>query len=273
MPAPVDAGGASVAVTRGTIFVSWTDSTPDPKWSRIATSHDNGATWRLRRLDAKPARLGTVVAASGSTVVTAWLRAPDHALIARLSLDGGATWQAPKVIQPPYPGNLQLEYSVAARPDRVAVAWTNFTDPLVNVRVAARDLWAAPVAVTADATVSSPAYGYLHAPIVKLIADTRVGIAFAGCRSDAVGGTCDYGLPDTVDDVLWAESQTNGAGWTTPVVISPATSAADGRIWPNTHDISVAWTSRNLRAVLVSRSSGEPDWFVRNFFTRGYGLP
>jgi hypothetical protein len=273
MPAPVDAGGPSVAVTGTTIFVAWSDSTPDPRWSRIASSHDNGATWTLRRLDAKPARRGTVVAASGSTVITAWLRAPDHALIARLSLDGGATWQAPKVIQAPYPDNPQLQYSVAARPDRVAIAWSNFLDPVINVRLATMGVWAAPASVTAPPADPTPVYGYLHAPIVKLLADTRVGLAFAGCRLDAIDGTCEYAFTDTVDDVLWSESQNNGIGWTTPNVISPADSAADGRTWPHTNDISVAWTSRNLRAVLVSRASGDPDWFLRNFFTRGYGLP
>ena len=129
------------------------------------------------------------------------------------------------------------------------------------------------VPISAQAPGGGYAYGYLHEPAISLLSSTRVGVAFAACYAYELDGSCGQGTAGTIDDALWAESANDGASWTSPAVISSVETAAAGWNWSNVARISVAWPSRDLRAVLVYRMSGETEWLSHNFFTRGYGLP
>ena len=272
IPGAQHPGRVSIAVGGRTIFVTWTDTAALSSWAWIAMSRDNGLTWTKRRLDAKFTSGETLVAASGATVVTAWLRWPGQALVTRLSLDGGNSWRYPVVTHAADPSQ-RVEFSLAARGERVAVAWAADREPSIDTRVATNGVWAPLVPISAQAPGGGYPYGYLHKPAISLLSATRVGVAFAACYAYEFDGSCGQGTAGTIDDALWAESTNNGAAWTTPVIVSSVDTVVGGQGWSNVARISVAWPSRDLRAVLVWRMSGETEWLNRDFYARGYGLP
>jgi BNR repeat protein len=283
-------GKPSVAVSGTRIFVAWTDGSGAQRWSRVAVTRDRGVTWTSRVLDAHPtspdigAQATTQVAASGTRVFAAWMRVGGTRLIGRVSVDSGATWQPPSVLAAtfapfPLPGvfpKLQSRFAIAARPDRMAVAWTGpWTDamddvPSLFVRVFAGGAWRAPATLTVPPPAGDPyPYGYVSSPVVTLLASTRVGLAWNACH-DYRSSDPMFGCGETYGgdfDPHWAESSNNGVAWTDPVIIDP--DAVFGTITA----ISAVWTSANLRGVLITRWNGEPDWDVHLRFSRGAGLP
>ena len=202
----------------------------------------------------------------------------------RVSLDSGATWQPPQVLAStftPFPlagvyPIMQSRFSIAARPDRMAIAWTGpWTDamddaPSLFVRVFAGGAWRAPTTLTVSPPAGDPyPYGYFSSPVVTLLANTRVGLAWNAChdlRSVNEIDACGERFGGDFDP-HWAESSTNGVAWTNPVIIDP------GAAFTTISAISAVWVSANLRGVLITRWNGEPDWDVQLRFSRGAGLP
>ncbi len=281
LPAPRLPGVPSVAVAGTTIHVAWTDATGSARWARVARSLDRGVTWTLRGLDATPTTGDTLVAASGLAVFTAWARRDSQAIVGRLSPDGGRTWPAPEVLATSTMAWAGI--AIAARPDRVAIAWAGLgqpevTAPELHVRVRAAGTWG-PTASLAAAPPGAEydSYGTFRMPAIRLLSTSRVGVAFAACYPYATAETpwdpCGAGAAGTSDDVLWAESTDNGRSWTPPTVVSPLGTKYGGWGFPNVGSVSAVWTSRDLRGVLADRLSGETDWNSRVFFTRGHGLP
>ena len=287
LPAPRTPGKPSVAVAGSTITIAWTDGSGSERWSRIAMSRDRGGSWTIRALDAKPTSPDTYsapttqVAASGSRTFAAWLRAGGTRLIGRASTDGGLTWQAPTIlattftpVETPYsavPGRAQ--FSIAARPDRMAIAWTGGWaatpgQPQLFTRVFADGAWGAPTTITASAAAGQHPYGYFAWPAITLLAATRVGVAAVVCE-DLREIDLLYGCGEPYGGafhVLWSESASNGRAWTTPVDVN-------GGSLTYADYVSVVWTSASLRGLLVDRADGEPDWDFSLLFYRGSGLP
>ena len=250
----------------------------------MASSTNQGITWTLRRLDAYPAAGATRIAASGTTVFTAWIRAGGKALIGRISTDGGRTWQYPAVLAtfaaPPYRYAYE-NIAIAARPDRLAVAWTGDTrasgaeSPELQVRVRSGGTWGRPAAIAAIPPDATWKYGFFHHVALTLLSTSRVGVGWAACYEDREfpDFRCYEATAGTADDALWTESTDNGASWSAATVVSSVDVVYGGSSWSNVGSISAVWPSAEMRGILVSRWSGEPEWDSRVFFTRGHGLP
>ncbi len=270
VPAPVSAGAPSVAVAGTTIHVAWTDAVAGQTWSRAARSTDHGRTWVSRRLDAHRAAGATRIAAAGSLVVAAWVRWPGGAVIGRISNDGGRTWRYPDVLGSTFTDGALVDVGIAARPDRLAVAWPGRNHPEVDnpeVRLRVHDgvAWQPTVIVPATPPAGRT-YSYNHEIAVTLLASSRIGLAWAAAK------WFDESVPWTYDDVLWSESSDNGASWTPVTIVSPLDTEYLGHPWSTAIGVSATWASRELRGVVVDRRDAEESNF-RLFFNRGSGLP
>jgi hypothetical protein len=270
VPAPVSAGAPSVAVAGTTIHVAWTDAVAGQTWSRAARSTDHGRTWVSRRLDAYRAAGGTRIAAAGSLVIAAWVRSPGGAVIARISTDGGRTWRYPDVLGSTFAAGSLVDVGIAARPDRLAVAWPGRShpevdNPEVRLRVHAGGAWQPTVIVPATPPVGRT-YSHNHEIAVTLLAGSRIGLAWAAAK------WFDEYVPWTYDDVLWSESSDNGASWTPVTSVSPLDTEYLGHLWSTAVGVSATWASGDLRGVLVDRRDAEESNF-RLFFNRGSAMP
>ncbi len=271
VPAPVGVEFPSVAVAGTTIHVAWSDSVALPHWGRVARSTDGGNSWTLRRLDARGTYGITKIAASGSAVFAVWVRYPDRALVGRFSGDGGLTWHYPEVLGSSTLGDLSDNFAIAARPDRLVVAWPGqgypaVESPEVRVRIRAGDSWLPTVSVAA-APPTGQTRGENHAISASLLAGSRVGLAWAPTFFT------EDGLFPLPTDVVWAESSDNGITWTPATVVSPAGTTYGAWAWPHVGSVSSIWSSRELRGVLINRFTPEPENNSRLFFSRGSGLP
>jgi hypothetical protein len=288
LPTTRTPGKPSVAVTGSTVAIAWTDSSGTDRWSRIALSRNRGSTWTLRTLDARPTDPDTFsppttqVSASGSRIFVAWLRVGGTRLVGRSSIDGGITWPAPTVLAtaftPAYQGYEAVpnrtQFSLAARPDRMALAWTGgwpatAGHPELFVRVFANGVWGSPSTITAVAGAGQFPYGYFFSPAATLLASTRVGVAAVVCE-DLRSADPIYGCGEPYGGnfhALWVESTGNGSSWTAPAEVDP------GAGYTTINAASAIWMSTGLRGVLVSRANGEPEWDYRITFSRGSGSP
>ncbi len=267
-------GEPSLAVVGTRIYLSWTDAGATPHWARYVTSADGGVSWMGGRLDTSPAlftsswEVTTQIAASGSTVFAAWLRSNGTDLMGRWSTNGGASWTAPTQLAVLEPGAVAKGFSIAARPDRLAIAWGDLDrdpadpSPLVHVRVSTGGAWQTPLTLSAVPPVAA-AYGRFSDPIVTLLASSRVGLAWAACTDNRVTDRpdeliCgDYGGYDA-KDILGSESTDNGAIWTPSAIVGSDTSYAEVA--------SATWVSSQLRGVLIGHPTGIT-------FRRGFDAP
>ncbi len=283
IPAKRAPGSPSLAVVGARIYVAWTDASGSERWSRYAISPDRGVTWTVGRLDPTTASAGdtnvgssTQIAASGSTVFAGWIRSNGRDLMGRRSTNGGATWSTPirlATLATPggYDGKWARSFSVAARPDRLAVSWgdavrvPDLPSPAIHVRVYAGGTWRAPTELTAVPPTAT-AYGQFRGPVVMLLAWSRVGLTWAGCidirpvdpYSELV---CDDYAGNSDADALWSESTDNGSTW------SEATVVASSAPYPVAGRISSTWLSSRLRGVLVGHANGHLS------FMRGFDAP
>ncbi len=242
-----------------------------PHRSRVASSTNQGITWTLRRLDAYPAAGATRIAASGTTVFTAWIRAGGKALIGRISTDGGRTWQYPAVLAtfaaPPY------RYAYRERRDRGAPGPPRRRLDRGHPRVGRGEPraagprpvgrhWGRPAAIAAIPPDATWKYGFFHHVALTLLSTSRVGVGWAACYEDRefADFRCYEATAGTADDALWTESTDDGASWSAATVVSSVDVVYGSSSWSNVGSISAVWPSADVRGILVSRWSGEPEW-------------
>jgi hypothetical protein len=214
------------------------------------------------------------VAASGTRVFAAWVRAGSRQLVGRASIDGGTSWASPQVLgalapNPGATGPLSAPFSIAARPDRMAVAWSggwpaDSGHPQVFVRVFAAGTWGVPSAITLSADIGDSPYGYVSSPAVTLLASTRVGLGFVVC-SDLRAIDPIYQCSEPYGGafrVMWAESASNGTSWTAPTDIN-----GGPLVWVGS--IAAVWPSANIRTVAAWWATGETEWISSVYLYRG----
>lgn len=258
-------GEPSLAVVGTRIYLAWTDAGASPHWSRYVTSTDRGVSWTGGRLDSAAAisasswTVTTQIAVSGSTIFAAWIRSNGTDLMGRWSTNGGASWTAPtRIAVLEGPEALARGFSIAARPDRLAITWGDVdralddASPFVHVRIYSGGGWQAPVTLTAIPSASA-AYGRFGKPIVMLLATSRVGLAWTGCSDNRVTPApdeliCgDYGGYDS-KDILWSESLDGGSTWTAAVIVGSAAEFSEV--------VSAIWVSAQHRGVLIGHPNG-----------------
>ncbi len=215
---PVPAAGGTNA------YVLWTNS--DTGKMTLARSIDQGANWLANvslgtttKLDTDDSTEGyggwPGICADGNVVGAAWFKNPAGNIVARVSLDGGATWGGAVTIEA---GNGAADNSYpqctardgGAGNQHVFFTWTNH----LLVKSAMFDNSRTVFTPGTVYTYASGIYdgGYGPAPVFSPDG-TDIGVAFTGCKKTLAVAHCDYYDSKARVDTLWTESD-NGGAWT-----------------------------------------------------------
>ena len=225
----------TVAAAGANVYVVYTDSGTGSV--KIKISRDRAATWKTVSLGSTAqstpsGRYGIPrIAASGNTVVVAWLSNSSGTVKARVSTDAGRTWSATGGLT----GSSTDIPAVAALGTRAAVAWTDGSSAVV--RTWSAGAWSSPRS-TGRPAVFTHSYG----PAIALSGSAGIGVAWTGCVT-----TCETWSSSTRANLVWSESRDGGASWFAGQVIgsSSASSARRYNDYP-----SILWPSSTVRHVL-----------------------
>ena len=225
----------TVAASGANVYVVYTDSATGSV--KIKISRDRAATWKTVTLGSTAwsttsGRYGIPrIAASGNTVVVAWLSNSSGTVKARVSTDAGRTWSATGGLT----GSSTDIPAVAALGARAAVAWTDGSSAVVRTWTAGA--WSSPRS-TGRPAVFTHSYG----AAIALSGSAGIGVAWTGCVT-----TCETWRSTTRANLVWSESRDGGASWFAGQVIgsSSASSARRYNDYP-----SVLWPSATVRHVL-----------------------
>jgi hypothetical protein len=228
----------TVAAAGSNVYVAYTDSNAGSV--RVKISRDRAATWSTVTLGTTSAGSTTAgrygmprIAASGNTVIVAWLANADGAVRARVSTDAGRTWSATGAIV----GTSTDIPAVAVLGSRAAVAWTDGSSAVVRTWYAGA--WSAPKATIVPAGAT---YTDTYSPAIALNGTGGVGVAWTGCVT-----ACTSWTSSTRANLVWSESKDNGRSWFVGQVLGspPSTTARRYNDYP-----SVLWPSATRRHVI-----------------------
>ena len=227
----------TVAAAGSNVYVAYTDSGAGSV--KIKISRDRAATWKTVTLGStawstNSGRYGLPrIAASGNTVVVAWLSNSSGAVKARVSTDAGRSWSAVGSLSPT---STDLP-AVAALGSRAAVAWTDGSSAVVRIR--SGGAWSAPKSTVIP---NGAAYTHSYGPAVALNGTAGVGVAWTGCVT-----ACESWTSSTRADLVWSESRDGGASWFAGQVIGSSSASSTRRY--NDYP-SILWPSATVRHVL-----------------------
>ncbi len=232
----------SIAISGSTVVVGYTNAaTGDVK---VATSKDRGRTWKTVKVGTTSVkgfggRTGLVnVAVSGKTIAVAWIASLHGSTKVRISTNTGTSFGTATSL----PGAQDMA-GLAIAGSRIGVAWL---DGNLNVRIRTSGTWGPKRVVPTGWGLDengSPSTYQLYGPAIALFG--TAGIAAAASGEYTFCGGCD---PGNGSDLVWSESSTNGAMWTSPDRIALASDTSRYNDMP-----SIVWTSATERYVLVNR--------------------
>jgi hypothetical protein len=209
----------TIAAAGADVYVAYTDANSGSV--RLLTSHNRGATWSNLALGTTSAtstaggKTGLPsVAASGRTVIVAWIADGNGAVRARISQDAGAHWTATANLAA---GSLSYP-AAAATTGRVGVAWIGL-EPTVAIWTA-KGRWSAPIEVP---NVNHTWLEVIYGPSLVLTGWSTLGVGYSGCIQNCFSSTTNTDLESD-----YAESPNNGADWYNGSSI-PIGSPQDGR--------------------------------------------
>ena len=227
----------TVAAAGANVYVVYTDSATGSV--KVKISRDRAATWKTvtlgsTALSTPSGRYGIPrIAASGNTVVVAWLSNSSGAVRARVSTDAGRTWSATGGLT----GSSTDLPAVAAAGTRAAVAWTDGSSAVV--RTWSAGAWSSPRSIPPP---TGAAFTHSYGAAIALSGSAGIGVAWTGCVT-----TCETWSSATRANLVWSESRDGGASWFAGQVIgsSSASSARRYNDYP-----SILWPSATVRHVL-----------------------
>ena len=225
----------TVAAAGANVYVVYTDSATGSV--KVKISRDRAATWKTVTIGSTASstasgRYGIPrIAASGNTVVVAWLANGSGAVKARVSTNAGRTWSATGGLT----GTSTDIPAVAALGARAAVAWTDGSSAVVRT-------WSAGAWSSPRSTGRPAAFTQSYGAAIALSGSAGIGVAWTGCVT-----TCETWSPATRANLVWSESRDGGASWFAGQVIgsSSASSARRYNDYP-----SILWPSATVRHVL-----------------------
>ncbi|MBI2238523.1 MAG: exo-alpha-sialidase, partial [Actinobacteria bacterium] len=235
----------AVAAAGDRVYVTWVDAKTAAV--RVATSPDGGATWTTQTVGFTRATDPTgegrygypSVGAGGTNVGVAWIANKRGTVRARISTDGGTTWEAEETLAATGGNANHGSPSVDGLEDRLAFAWT--TPSGVFARAWQAGTWGTTATVAA---FDGGTYVGGYDPAVALEGMAGMGIAWSDCKTAG----CDTGSAAARIELSWSESDDNGATWS-PREQVRGSQSPDQRI---NDGASVAWDGPDTRYVLYN---------------------
>ena len=159
-----------------------------------------------------------VIAATGATVLVAWISGDGTTISAKVSTDHGDTW-------PPDATTITSSHvwdlSAAGSTGRVALAWAQ--DSGVKAKLYRNAAWGSTKTIASFSSTGTYKTGY--GTSITMAGTARVGIAWSSCtRLD-----CSAGSTKGVN-IRWRESTDNMASWKSPALIASYTASTSRRI-------------------------------------------
>lgn len=158
-----------------------------------------------------------VVAATGATVIVAWISGDGSTISAKISTDHGQTWpDDPTTIT----SSQVWDLSAAGSTGRVALAWVQANG--VKAKLYRNAAWGSTKTVASFSSTSTYKSGY--GTSIAMAGTARVGVAWSACtRTD-----CSAGSTKGVN-IRWRESTDNGGTWKSPALIASYTVSTSRR--------------------------------------------
>lgn len=248
--APTRVGRPAVAVAGSWVYVVTTDAdtgdivlassgdvvSPEWGWTAQTVATTTANAWT----DGDGFEGWPVVAASGNTVMVAWVDSDAGTLLAKFSADNGVTWDAEATTL-----TTADIWSAAAtaKGSRFAVSWAQPSG--VKAKLFDGISWGSIRTVASFSSTGSYKTGY--GTDIALAGSARVGVAWSACtRSD-----CSAGSTKGVN-VRWRESTNNLSTWKDPVTIAKYSYGSSRRI---NDEPSVVMTSTPKRFVTYNTAS------------------
>ena len=246
----------SVAAAGKRVYVAWTDANSGKVL--VARSGNAGAKFVTSMIGkttaVSPAGEGDYgypsIGATGNVVVVAWISSGSGAVKARVSTNGGKTWQNAILLVGSLGFANQGTPSVRGWEGKLVVSWT--TPAGLFERIWSKSWGATQTVATfgADALYR----GGFDAQVVPFQGG-QLGAVWSACRTsgcDTLSGTAQI-------DVVWSESNDGGNTWSPPSLVQGSLHA-DQRI--NTAP-SAVWLDASTRAVgYTGRTSGWTSYAV-----------
>jgi hypothetical protein len=237
-------GKPSIAATGAYAWLVYTDS--DTGVITVANNagvNNNDAGWLAQDIGTTthPAYLDgggydgyPVVAATGATILVAWIDNADGTIKAKISTDNGVTWPDDATT---ITDTDAWDLSAAALSGRLGLAWTQPAG--VKAKVYVGTAWGSTRTVATFSSTGTYKSGYGTA--IALEGSSRVGVAWATCtRLD-----CSAGSTKGVN-VRWRESTNNLSSWKDADTIASYTYGTSRRV---NDSPSVVMTSSPARIV------------------------
>lgn len=159
-----------------------------------------------------------VVAATGSTVLVAWVFGDGTTIKVKVSTDRGRTWPdtATTITQ-----SQVWDLSAAGSTGRLALAWAQQSG--IKAKLYRNAAWGSTKTVASFSSTSTYKTGY--GTSITMAGTARVGVAWSSCtRSD-----CSAGSTKGVN-IRWRESTDNMASWKSAALIASYTASTSRRI-------------------------------------------
>jgi hypothetical protein len=159
-----------------------------------------------------------VIAATGATVVVAWISGDGHTIVSKISTDRGETWPDTATT---ITTSQVWDLSAAATSGRLALAWAQPSG--IKARLYRNAAWQPTKTVASFSSTATYKTGY--GTSITMAGTARVGVAWSACtRSD-----CSAGSTKGVN-IRWRESTDNLASWKSPALIASYTASTSRRI-------------------------------------------
>jgi hypothetical protein len=225
--APVRVGHPSIAANGSWGYVAYTDAgsgavivarnlgvnRADTAWT--ATTVGTTTNDAVNAEDGKDGY--PVIAATGATVLVAWISGDGTTISAKVSTDHGATW----------PGSATTittsrvwDLSAAGSTGRVALAWAQASG--IKARLHRNGGWGSTSTVATFSSTGTYRDGY--GTSITMAGTARVGVAWSTCTKVGCPAGSTYGV-----NVRWRESTDNMGSWKSPALIASYTTSTSRR--------------------------------------------
>ena len=220
-------GHPAIAANGSWAYIAYTDAlTGDIVVARNLGSNSEDAGWVATNVgttaNEAPNENGRdgypVIAATGGTVLVAWISGDGSTISAKVSTDHGDTWpdEATTITS-----SAVWDMSAAGSTGRVALAWAQ--DSGIKAKLYRNAAWGSTRTVASFSSTGTYKTGY--GTSITMAGTARVGVAWSSCTRSDCSASSTKGV-----NVRWRESTDNMANWKSPALIASYTSSTSRRI-------------------------------------------
>jgi hypothetical protein len=224
---PFRVGRPAIAATGSWAYVAYTDAeSGDIVVANNLGSNSNDAGWVATNVGSTtneaPNENGRdgypVIAATGASVLVAWISGDGSTISAKVSTDHGTTWLDDATT---ITSSQVWDLSAAGSTGRLALAWAQNNG--IKAKLYRNAAWGSTKTVASFSSTGTYKTGY--GTSITMAGTARVGVAWSSCtRSD-----CSAGSTKGVN-IRWRESTDNIASWKSAALIASYTTSSSRRI-------------------------------------------